>query len=726
VPSPAASKPDASTPFAIQRYFDISLYLLIATGFVTLASTGKLDLPSHFLILAVLVTRGVMLVRNRTYALPVRWTNWATLGYVLFYAADFFLFSGSFVYATVHLVLFSMAIKIFSVQRERDHVSLALLSFLMVLAAAVLTVESTFFFAFTLFVLLATATFITMEMKRAAAASPGRARESSAAQRNMAQALSWTAVTLVLGITVGGFVLFFLLPRQSGGYLSAFAQSNQFATGFSNDVELGRIGEIKQMSSVVMHVQIEGDIGGGYASMKWRGLALSMFDGHHWTRNPFSRAPLKRSPDGNYYTNQSTGRYTSFNPVLSQRGLAPLRYRVLMEPIGTDVFFVAPFAVSLGGRYRSVAADATGALFSNDEPISVYEAYSNLAEPSQEELRAATGELPFEVISVNLQLPLRLDPRVARLASSIAADRLTPYDKAVAIEDYLKSHYIYTLELPQTPPADPIGNFLFQRREGHCEYFASAMAIMLRTQRIPSRLITGFRGAEFNDLNSTYIVRASSAHTWVEAYFPGAGWVTFDPTPPDPKPVATRWSRLALYADAMGEFWREWIINYDFTHQLALHNEVFTGSRQQFLQVRESLRSLYHRLLERVRLAREAGEDSRKALGVIALLLAMLVLVCVRAMVRAWKRRSVAQHPENAPSQAAALWYQRLTRTLARRGCEKRPSQTPVEFARSIPDIRLRDSVSRFTEHYERARFGESSEDARELPELYEEVVGKR
>jgi hypothetical protein len=105
------------------------------------------------------------------------------------------------------------------------------------------------------------------------------------------------------------------------------------------------------------------------------------------------------------------------------------------------------------------------------------------------------------------------------------------------------------------------------------------MAVMLRTLHIPSRIVTGFRGGEFNDLTGQYVVRASDAHSWVEAYFPGSGWVSFDPTPAGSLPARTGWSRMQLYLDAAASFWREWIINYDASHQRALGKDATTNSR---------------------------------------------------------------------------------------------------------------------------------------------------
>jgi hypothetical protein len=337
-------------------------------------------------------------------------------------------------------------------------------------------------------------------------------------------------------------------------------------------------------------------------------------------------------------------------------------------------------------------------------------------------LQAASGEIPPDIKLIYLQMP-RMDERVAGLAADIAAKSGNAYDKAMAVEQYLKKNYGYTLSLPEKPEADPVGEFLFRRKQGHCEYFASAMAVMLRTLGIPSRMVTGFRGAEFNDLNSTYIVRASSAHTWVEAYFAGAGWVSFDPTPPDPKPTANRWSRLALYLDAMGEFWREWIINYDFSHQLILHNAVFSRSRVHMRDIGIAWKQSYDRLLQRLKLARTQGEDRRGAMIAVLVMAVILLLPIGAGLLRAWKQQRIAWHPEQAPSTAAGIWYLRMTRELARRGNRKQPGQTPLEFAASITEDSLRRPVANFTERYENARFGGSAEDAKQLPELFEHIA---
>ena len=165
-----------------------------------------------------------------------------------------------------------------------------------------------------------------------------------------------------------------------------------------------------------------------------------------------------------------------------------------------------------------------------------------------------------------MQLP-SLDLRVPELAKQITARASNPYDQARSIEAYLHSHYGYTLDLSGPPQGagDPLSYFLFQKRAGHCEYFAAAMTVMLRTLNIPSRYVNGFQTGEYNDVAGDLVVRASDANSWVEAYFPGFGWLTFDPTPPsnDVKSQGLL-SQLSHYWDWFELQWSELVINYDF------------------------------------------------------------------------------------------------------------------------------------------------------------------
>jgi transglutaminase-like putative cysteine protease len=712
---------------AIERYFNVSLYLLVLTGFGALASTGGLDLPAVALVGVALAFRGYQLVTRREFTIPERWTTFLTLIYIFIYLADYRFVSHSFLGATIHLVLFTMVVRLFSLQKTRDHYMLAALSFGMLLAAAVLTVGSVFLLSFAGFLLVAVITFVLMEMRHSVASesthaleprvSPpgaGAPRVITATQR-MAYALLAIAPALMLMILAGSFLIFFLLPRVSSRYLSAYTPTSDVSTGFTDRVQLGRIGQIQQSSAVVMHIEIENDVAGAY-DLKWRGIALSSFDGRVWT-NSYDQTHLRPAGDGSYHLAPLRDPHAAVGRTI--------RYHVLMEPLGTNVFFLADRPLRLLGNFREVSMDGGGAVYNldPDRPINRYEAESQLAAIDNDELRVAPNTAPAGMDEY-LKLP-PLDIRISALAEKITASAPSNYDKAVALEQYLSTHFGYTLEMSSTLPRDPLANFLFERKRGHCEYFASSMAVMLRSLGIPSRIVTGFRGGEFNDLTGQYVVRASDAHSWVEAFFPGFGWLSFDPTPAGSVPVRTGWSRMRLYVDAAASFWREWIINYDSSHQRTLGKDTASNSRRFFDEARQWMARQHRAMLRSARRAHDhVGSFPVRWLGgVLACAIGLLVLLNLRRLVRGLRAYGLRTHPERAPRESAALWYDRMVRRMARLGWRKLPSQTPLDFVAAIQEATLQKKVARFTHAYESARFGKSVNDAQSLPGLFKEIT---
>jgi protein-glutamine gamma-glutamyltransferase len=708
---------------AIERYFNVALYLLVLTGFVTLASTGGLDLPGVVMVGLALLVRGYQLAARLEFTIPHSWTNYLTLLYVFVYFVDYFFVSRGFLTATVHLVLFLMVVRLFSLQRPRDHYWLAVLSFLMVLGATVLTVDSVFLFSFAGFLLIAVITFVLMEMRHSLTEEHARAREPRIASPydRMRYILLATAPLLVLLILAGGLLIFFLLPRVSSRYLSAYAPSNDLSTGFSDRVQLGRIGQIQQSRVVVMHIEIQNDVAGAY-DLKWRGVALNRFDGKMWF-NALAPNLLRQGVDGKYRLIPA-GDAAASPPIPGRR----IRYRVVMEPVGTNVFFLAERPIALSGDYRQMSTDSGGAVYNldTDHPINRYEAESELVEPDQQKLRLAPNPAP-DGMDEYLKLP-PLDLRIAKLAEQVTASAPSNYEKAAALERYLSTGFGYTLELPRNVSDDPLAFFLFERKKGHCEYFASSMAVMLRSLRIPSRLVTGFRTGEFNDLTGRYVVRASNAHSWVEAYFPGTGWVSFDPTPAASLSPRTGWSRIQLYADAAASFWREWIINYDVEHQRVLGKEAASNSRRLLDEMRRWVWR-QHRVL--LRSARKVEQRITRSpvhwiAGTFAVTVLLIVLINLRAITRAIRARRLRAHPDRAPRESASLWYEQMLRRMARQGWRKSPSQTPRDFVAAIQDRNLQQGVDSFTRAYESARFGRSIVDARALPELLEEIRSEK
>jgi transglutaminase-like putative cysteine protease len=626
--------------------------------------------------------------------------------------------------ATVHLVLFTAIIKIFSARTYRDYGYLATLSFLMMLASAVLTVGTTFLVFFTLYVLFAISTFISYEIKRgveaARRAPEGPFRVPDQNRRALEKALIMAAVGLAVGIFLLAGVLFFVIPRYRTGYLTTLSMQAQNITGFSETVNLGDIRKILRSPMVVMRVMPEGNIR-AYVGVKWRGVTLNSFNGKKWFNDNADRISIPADGYQRFVVPPPDG--------WQHRPRHPLHYRVLRAALSTDVLFAAAEPREVSGL-RLLSLDQTGSLH-NPQNLSVpfaYDVVSDAGLPPGKELQSASTQYPDEIRLVYLRLPHTIDPRVSELARTLTASAANNYDRAAALQSYLRNNFKYTLDPPEIEPEDPVGSFLFRSKSGYCEYFAAAMAVMLRTLNVPSRLVNGFQTGSYNRIGKDFVVRARDAHSWVEVYFTGYGWIPFDPTPADPHPVLPgEWDD---YVDTAALFWNEWIINYDFGHQVQLAREIEQDSRdfqQIFRRRSERLKRQGIRTAFRI----EGWLMSHKMLVLVIMLaiLAGLILTDKSGTLAEWRFRLAwrfARRDAELNPREATLTYQRLLSALQKKGFRKKPAQTPREFAFSFLSTPWGPGVMEFTKLYNTLRYGQASVSLARLRQILEDIARGR
>jgi transglutaminase-like putative cysteine protease len=728
----------APVPLA-ERFFRGSLFFMVLTSVSMLASTGKLDPLTSVLAPLAILFKGYRWWHGRGPELTYRMATFLVVVYLAVYPMDYLTYSRGFaeggsnpglyaaLLATVHFLLFVLIARLCSATTDRDAVFLALLSFACILAAAVLTIDTYFLALFFVFLIFAVATFIGYEMRRGARGAVSLSLEvRPGLEKRFNRALSAAAASVAVGAILLGTLFFFLLPRFSAGYFSRMNLQPSLMTGFTGDVELGQIGEIKKNSAVVMRVKMGQFLRGG--GLRWRGIALTTFDGMRWFTPERQQETLPTDADG------------WIRVRLYPEGLrahsVPVHYTVLLEPVATDALFAPSYVMALRGNFfgdtggslrRSyLLFDTTQSLFNPFHNYSAmrYEGFSMVPDVSPALLRAAPTEYSGPLREFYLQIP-RLDPRVAELARQITARAATPYDKAVAIERYLRTNYRYTLNLTGRPGEDALARFLFVNRAGHCEYFASAMTILLRTLGVPARYVNGFLPGEYNDVGNDYIIRASDAHSWVEVYFPGYGWLTFDPTPAAPDVPKGLFSRIGAYLDWFQLTWNEWIINYDFAHQIALAQNMQRGSRTWT----ERARNIFTGLQQRGKDWIKSWQGKSKAVrGVLPLTVALFLIAlnfgALRRVVRRlrleWQGRASGEAKPNAA--LASLLYQELLRVLSRQGWNHRASETPLEFAAAIPAPDIAAAVKEFTQLYSQARYGGIPCDAARLRAMLQQI----
>jgi len=717
-----------------ERFFRTSLSLLILTSTVTLVSTGKLDIVTSFVAPLVVLLKGFRLWHERPAELSHRAATWCVVAYLAFFPVDALFLSRlsvansanpplyAVLLSAVHFLLFVSIVRFYSVVTDRDAVFLSMLAFAGILAAAVLTVDTTFLILFFIFLLFGISTFVGLELRRAAAGAVSPTLHAHTERdRRLNRALSLSAFSVAAGAIVLGSVLFFFFPRFNAGYLGRASFNPSLMTGFTENVELGQIGEIKKNSAVVMRVQTGKPI--GYERLRWRGIALTTFDGRRWSTVEHSTKTLVMGGDGWIHTTDD----------LLKAGML---YTVYLEPLATDALFVPGKVTRLKGNFNGGMSSSFNAIRGNyifrdftdtlTNPFHNYTALryagiSSLPPLDATKLRAASTDYSPDIARTYLQLP-PLDPRIPELAQQITKNARNPFDKALAMESYLRNRFAYTLNLTGKPGADPLAHFLFETRAGHCEYFATAMIIMLRTLGIPAREVNGFLPGEYNELGGDYIVRASDAHSWVEVYFPGMDWQVFDPTPAAPENEGGFLTRLGKYADWMEITWSEWVIGYDFAHQMVMAQTMQRSSRD----LSESLRAWYAR--QQIR-GRRWMKSWHSGLGLLIPVAAVAFLILLRfdalsAMLRRlrlwWQLRSPKAARSNP--QLASRLYAELLRVLARRGLTRGVSQTPLEFAAAVDSPHLAPPVREFTQLYAHARYGGAPCDTTRLRQLLDQV----
>ena len=738
-----SASPGTASNSAVQRYFEVSLFLLLMTSVLTLVSTGKLDLFSIFIAPAALLVKGWCWLKGRGPELSHRAATWLVGLYIVFFPIDLWVVSRQLaasaqspalfgaLLATVHLVLFALVVRLYSATTTRDYMFLTLLSFTAMLAAAILTVDTAYLGFFFVYLVLAVSTFAGLEMRRAAegaAASPLEAGTPHAARLH--RALGVTSSTVAVSALVLGAGIFFFIPRYTAGYLSGFNLQPSLISGFSDDVELGQIGEIKKDSRVVMRVRLEGDPA-AVQNIRWRGIALTTFDGRRWFSEERSRQIVAPSPDG---------WFSLVDPALQVRqNSRPVRYTVLLEPMASDAIFVVSRGVRVRGRFAAAGSrpgtapasgqlgmDQTGSIFnpSGNYTKLRYEGMSLVPAFTPGQLRNASQDYPKAIRATYSQLP-SLDPRIAQLAVQVTRGARNPYDQAAAIEQHLRARYGYSLDLSGKPGDDPLAHFLFERRAGHCEYFAAAMTVMLRTQGVPARYVNGFLPGEYNDVGEDFIVRASDAHSWVEVYFPEFGWIPFDPTPPAEERARGWLARLAFYWDWLDLIWSEWVINYDFVHQATLVQGLQRNSREWSERTGDFFARVRRTAKEALERWGQGTRELRMTLPlVLGALLTALLLVLRRRIaegLRSWWSLRFRRQAQLTP-QLATLQYQKMLRLLERRGLRKAVGQTPLEFVAAVPQPELAAPVGQLTDLYQAARFGEHPGNFQQMAALLDSV----
>ena len=508
------------------------------------------------------------------------------------------------------------------------------------------------------------------------------------------------ATTCLLSVPIFLFTaaLFILFPRVGLSLLLLNHKTGDRMIGFSDKVELGEVGAIRDVPALALRFDVEDlpEPRPQKLTLRLRGTAFDRYDGRRWERTQSKThsggvkstevLPISRLPD------RSRDR----------------KITIELEPIDPTVVFLPPRTVAL--QLRTPQQAIVG------EPLELSKGPEGEVRYSGEgahglryEAFIATDREPIvEVLTPHdrpryLELPPDTPERIAQLAHEWADAQPTPYLKAKAIEEHLKHDFKYQLGSPSGGKPQPVDHFLFESKKGHCEFFSTAMAIMLREIGIPSRNVTGFVGGTYNRFGRYYAVRQGDAHSWVEAYLddPVHGWVTFDPTPTSGaqplQDTSGAWVYFRDLLEALSQRWNRYVIGYDLKTQVRIF---------------EDLSRRYERLRSKTGANRGAMEKVTRP----TVLAAGLLVLAVGGYI-VWRRRRTPKAPTpDAPEktridpklEAATALYRALELALVTQGIPRPASLPPLRHAEDLVTRQhpLAESVLDLTNRYLEARFG--------------------
>lgn len=600
--------------------------------------------------------------------------------------------------------LFLLGLKLCSRFRYFDYQQIAILSFLHVIGATVTTYDVSYAVSFVAFVVLVPSMLalahLRNEMERRF-----RHDEDEEGQIALSRLLASKRVVsgrfvlstgfLALPVLLVTVTLFIAFPRFGLGFFGRLPDGDTIG-GFSAEVKLGDIDRTRLEDRVILRLEPVNRPGKlpDRLRLKLRGAVFDSYDDDTW-RKAGKRPFEKMSHRGNSYPLTD-----EFVPE-SASG-----YDILLESLEPPYLFVPDGSGML--ITESVAKDGAlkpRKLESNDLGVIRYD------DPSKVGIRYRTLITGAPVPGPDADNPsyLALPPGSRRLAAMAreTATGGTMLDDARAIVARLKREYRYSTDIPEGPDGiTPIDDFLFRRRTGTCEHFATAATLMFRAVGIRSRLVTGFSSAVWNPIGEYYAVQARFAHAWTEAYIDGR-WQTFDATPPAPPGQGSSTpSTMAMIVDAIRMRWHKHVIGYDASTQMDM------GLK-----------------LARLWRGKGRGDGARNlpwrwfGAGALALLLAVVAWRNRRKIFSLLGRRSSRPSASRSAVSATAL-LGHLERHLGRMGLHRKSNLTPIEYLHRVRKIIPSAAAvsSLVITRYNEVRFGGGSFAPGEMDSLREQI----
>ena len=633
---------------------------------------------------------------------PIRFSIWLT-GLILL-PLIYFIWKTPIMDLTVWFLIFILLTRFVFKSELNDYLYGYLISIVCLLIGALFIQDMVFGLLFLSFYLVLSwcLMFYNMMVERVGTHCPPSGFLQTGEHENTGFSLFALSATMTLASFLLTAAIFVGFPRLGLGFLELDSGEGA-VSGFSSRVELGEVGRIKQNDSVVMRVEFRknGQVYRPPHKVLWRGVNLDYYNGKTW----FSTLP----PAWQALNDQGRGAQLFSVPAPKEMVVQD----IYMESFHSPVIFTYGIPLEIEGTFELIQMDQGYSLKTLDNHTGPrrYTLIADIGNSQTNYPRPVHFNSPKIFPNRFLQLP-KTSSRTVRLAEDLVDKGDPEAVKANKILKYLKSNYGYSLDMERKLHDSALDEFLFERKEGHCEYFASAMAVLLRLSGIPSRVITGFASTEWNDLGQYMVVRQTHAHSWVEAYIPNRGWQVYDPTPPDPTAIPHSPNMLSRRLDLMRLYWQRYVIRYSMQDQVQLVN-YFSQETQDFKNRWKNWET-----------------PSFKEM-LIALKDHPWVLILIAAGLLGWRLAFKKFHWRGTPWASRLPFsveiYRQMLKRLESHGIFKPRNATHLEFLNTLASLSAeqREAVESITRFYEQNRFGNipySSGEQRQIKSLIQQI----
>ena len=745
---------------SFERTFIAASYAMVGVAFLAVALSGELGWVAPALFGAAFVVSAALPVGREPS--PVTAQIWTVLLFVAFGALFAWAwYDGNWLLHALQFALLMTISRLFQRRFAKDYLQLYALSFLLMLVAAVIHPSLTFAVCFLAYAVLAiwglTFVHLVREIevqthtgpehllppeaqvtawlpwnwrRKPPEPEPDTLPESPVSPEN----LLWRRRRLIrgsflaassamaLGVLGVSMVFFFLFPRLGMGFFMARTRGSQAVVGFSDEVQLGGFGKLKTSAQVVMRVTFPENPERLERSLRVRGVSFDRYDTltHSWQRmdDPISvllnhgdRYSVPRTPG------PRAGHERTFSARFYMEPLSASNKVLFAPPRPLWVEFVDSQYDGLRGRRKRVAQTLGGDLSYRAPPDTALVYRVSAVEPiGQAELGklliTTSGRIPRWIRDRWTALPADLDPRIGKLADELIGPEKGLYRAATKVESALQRRWTYSLDGGHDPKA-PLADFLFGIKKGHCEYFATAMVLLLRSRGHAARLVNGFVGGEYNAFGNYRMIRQGDAHSWVEVYFPGLGWHTFDPTPPAGQlapPSDGALAGIRRMIDGASMLWYTWVVEYDLERQVSVFRKVGQAMRKLGGGLKLSSSSHSQRRDTPQRDDEQASKIGAAVLRGLPYLMAVLALVWLARFAMLRRR----ERDDGGVDRRITAAVTRLNRSLRRHGLERQRWETWHLVAKRIADHdpAVGALLGVFARAYDRARYAQDHDES--------------